>query len=152
MKNLIPLPWHLHIVHFSTFHFVCASSCAEALVDRHSYLCHSIFDMTIFRNQNNNNNHRRHQSGIITSVVVFRKPNAIPLSVYWSISNPLVIMASCTPSIQGFFGRPMHFLSAGIHSIISLVNLCSGILFIWPYHYNVFFSIISIMSGFFCPL
>ena len=59
---------------------------------------------------------------------------------HFSIDPPLTVIASCTPFIQVFFGRPFFFLSIGIHSIRSLGNLCSGILLTWPYYCNLFFS------------
>jgi hypothetical protein len=44
-------------------------------------------------------------------------------------------MAACTPSIHVFLGRP-------------LFRLSSGILLMWLYHCSLFFSMMSMMSGF----
>jgi hypothetical protein len=49
---------------------------------------------------------------------------------------------------QVFLGRPLFLLSRGIHSIISFGILSSGILLTWPYHCRLFFSMLSMMSGF----
>jgi len=45
-------------------------------------------------------------------------------------------MAAFTPSTQVFLGRPLFFLSGGIHSIINFGILSSGILLTWPYHFR----------------
>ena len=71
------------------------------------------------------------------------------LFLHWSGSKFLVVMAACTPSIHVFLGRPLFLLSSGIHSIINFGILSSGILLTWPYHCNLFFSMMSMMSG--CP-
>ena len=62
-------------------------------------------------------------------------------------------MAARTPSIHVFLGRPLFLLSPGIHYIISFGSLSSCILLTWPYHWSLYLSIISIMSGFsFTPI
>ena len=66
---------------------------------------------------------------------------------HWSVSKCLVSMAACTPSIHVFLGRPLFLLSSGIHSIINFGSLSSGILLTCPYHWSLFLSIMSIMSG-----
>ena len=57
-------------------------------------------------------------------------------------------MAARTPSIHVFLGRPLFLLSPGIHSIINSGSLSSCILLTWPYHWSLFLSMISTMSGF----
>src|SRR5215510_10150059 len=75
------------------------------------------------------------------------------LFLHRSDSRFLDIMATCTPSIHVFIGRPLFLLSSGIHSIINFGILSSGILFMWPYHCSIFFSMMSMMSGFsFTPI
>ena len=72
---------------------------------------------------------------------------------HWSSSKCLVLVAACTPSIHIFLGRPLFLLSPGIHSIINFGSLSSCILLTWPYHWSLFLSIMSIMSGFsFIPI
>src|SRR5215475_11703808 len=62
-------------------------------------------------------------------------------------------MAARTPSIHAFLGRPLSLLSPGIHSIIYFGSLSSCILLTWPYHWSLFLSMMSIMSGFsFTPI
>jgi len=62
-------------------------------------------------------------------------------------------MAARTPSIHFFPGRPLFLLSPGIHSIINFVSLSSCILLTWPYHWSLFLSMMSIISGFsFTPI
>ena len=56
------------------------------------------------------------------------------LSLHWSCSRFLVVMATWTPSINVFLGLPLSLLSCGIHSMISFGILSSGILLTWPYH------------------
>ena len=70
------------------------------------------------------------------------------LFLHWSSSKFLIVTAACTPSIHVFLGRPLFRLSSGIHSIINFGILSSGILLTWPYHCSLFFSMISMMSGF----
>ena len=75
------------------------------------------------------------------------------LFLHCSGSWSLDVMAACTPSIHVFLGRPLFLLSGGIHSIISFGSLSSGILLTCPYHCSLFFSIVSMMSGFpFTPI
>ena len=75
------------------------------------------------------------------------------LFLHLSGSKFLVVMATCTPSIHVFLGRPLSLLSRGIHSIINSVILSSGILLTWPYHCRLFLSMLSMMSGFpFTPI
>jgi len=57
-------------------------------------------------------------------------------------------MAARTPSIHVFLGRPLFLLSPGIHSIINFDSLSSCILLTWPYHWSLFLSMMSTMSGF----
>ena len=57
-------------------------------------------------------------------------------------------MTACTPSIHVFLGRSLFILSRGTHSIISFGILSSGILFTWPYHCSLFFSMLSMVAGF----
>jgi len=66
------------------------------------------------------------------------------LFLHRSGSKFLVVMATCTPSIQVFLGRPLFLLSRGIHSIISFGILSFGILLTC----SLFFSVMSTMSGF----
>ena len=62
-------------------------------------------------------------------------------------------MAARTPSIHVFLGRPLFLLSPGIHSIINFGSLSSCIVLTWPYHWSLFLSMMSIMSGFsFTPI
>ena len=70
------------------------------------------------------------------------------LFLHWSGSKFLVAMAACTPSIHVFLGRPLFLLSVAVHSIINFDILSSCILLTWPYHCNLFFSILSMMSCF----
>jgi len=51
-------------------------------------------------------------------------------------------MTACTPSIHVFLGRPLLFLSSGIHSIINFGILSSGILLTWLYILNIHFNIL----------
>ena len=79
------------------------------------------------------------------------------LFLHWSGSKFLIVMAVCTPSIHIFLGRPLYLLSCGIQSgIQSVINfgiLSYGILLTWPYHCSLFFSVMSMMSGFpFTPI
>ena len=75
------------------------------------------------------------------------------LFLHWSGSKFLVAMAVCTPSIHVFLGRPLFLLPVGVHSIINFAILSSNILLTWPYHCNLFFSIMSMMSCFpFTPM
>ena len=75
------------------------------------------------------------------------------LFLHWSGSKFLVVMAACTPSIQVFLGRPLFLLSSGIHSIINFGILSSDIRLTWPYHCSLFFSMMSMISGFpFTPM
>ena len=70
-----------------------------------------------------------------------------------STSKCLVFMAARTPSIHVFLGRPLFLLSPGIHSIINFGSLSSCILLTWPYHWSLFLSMMSKMSGFsFTPI
>ena len=47
----------------------------------------------------------------------------------------------------------LFLLSSGIHSIINFGILSSGIILTWPYHCSLFFSMMSMMSGFpFTPI
>jgi len=72
---------------------------------------------------------------------------------HWSASKCLVFMAAHTPSIHVFLGRPPFLLSPGIHSIINFGSLSSCILLMWPYHWSLFLSMMSIISGFsFTPI
>ena len=72
---------------------------------------------------------------------------------HWSASKCLVFMAARTPSIHVFLGRPLFLLSPGIHSIINFGSLSSCILLMWPYHWSLFLSMMSIMPGFsFTPI
>ena len=48
-------------------------------------------------------------------------------------SSGYKFLAAYTPSIHVFLGRPLLFLSHGIHSIINFDIISSGILFTWPY-------------------
>jgi len=57
-------------------------------------------------------------------------------------------MVACTPPIHVFLGRPLFLLSSGIHSIINVGTLSSGILLMWPYQCSLFFSMMCMMSGF----
>jgi len=76
-----------------------------------------------------------------------------PLFFHWSGSKFLVVMAACTPSTHVFLGRPLFLLSCGVHSIIHFGILSSGILSMWSYHCSLFFSMMSILSGFpFTPI
>src|SRR5215475_9068543 len=62
-------------------------------------------------------------------------------------------MAAHTPSIHVFLGRPLFLLSPGTHSIINFGILSSCFLLTWPYHWSLFLSMLSIMSGFsFTPI
>ena len=73
--------------------------------------------------------------------------------LHWSVSKFLVVVAACTPSIHVFLGRPLFLLSSGTHSIINFGILSSGILLTWPYYCSLFFSMMSMMSGFpFTPI
>ena len=75
------------------------------------------------------------------------------LFLHWCSFKFLVAMAACTPSIHVFLGRPLFLLSVGVHSIINFGILYSGILLTWPYHCNLFFSVMSMMSCFpFTPM
>jgi len=65
-----------------------------------------------------------------------------------SASKCLVFMAPGTPSTHVYLGRPLYLLSPGIHSIINFGNLSSSILLTWPYHWSLFLSMMSIISGF----
>jgi len=68
-------------------------------------------------------------------------------------SKCLIFMAARTPSIHVFLGRPLFLLSPGIHSIINFDSLSSCILLRWSYHWSLFLSMMSIMSGFsFTPI
>ena len=70
-----------------------------------------------------------------------------------SASKCLVFMAVCTPPIHVFLGRPLFLLSPGIHYIINFGSLSSCNLLTWPYHWSLFLSMMSIMSGFsFTPI
>jgi len=72
---------------------------------------------------------------------------------HWSASKCLVVMAARTPSIHVFLGRPLFPLSPGFHSIINFGSLSSCILLTWPYHWSLFLSMMSKMSGFsFTPI
>jgi len=66
---------------------------------------------------------------------------------HWSASKCLVFMAARTPSIHVFLGRPLFLLSLGIHSIINFGSLSSCILLTGPYHWSLFLSMMSTMSG-----
>ena len=68
---------------------------------------------------------------------------------HWSRSKCLVFMAARTPSIHVFLGRPLFLLTPGIHSIINFGSLSSCILLMWPYHWSLFLSVMSIISGFY---
>ena len=57
-------------------------------------------------------------------------------------------MAARTPSIHVFLGRPLFLLPPGIHSKINFGSLSSCILLTWPYHWSLFLSMMSIISGF----
>ena len=75
------------------------------------------------------------------------------LFLHWSVSKFLVVMAACTPSIHVFLGRPLFLLSSCTHSVINIAILSSGFLLTWPYHCSLFFSMMSMMSGFpFTPI
>ena len=64
-----------------------------------------------------------------------------------------VVMAACTPSIHIFLGRPLLLLSRVIHSIINFGILSPGILLIYPDHFSLFLSMMSMISGFpFTPI
>ena len=67
---------------------------------------------------------------------------------HWSASKYLVFKAARTPSIHVFLGRPLFLLSPGIQSIINFGSLSSCILLTWSYHWSLFLSMMSIMSGF----
>ena len=72
---------------------------------------------------------------------------------HWSASKCLVFMAAHTPSTHVYLGRPLFLLSPGIHSIINFGSLSSCILLTWSYHWSLFLSMMSIMSGFsFTPI
>jgi len=72
---------------------------------------------------------------------------------HWSSSKCLVFMAARTPSIYVFLGRPLFLLCPGIHSIINFASLSSCNLLTWPYHWSLFLSMMSTMSGFsFTPI
>ena len=72
---------------------------------------------------------------------------------HWSASKCLVFMAARTNSNHVFLGRPLFLLSPGIHSIINFGSLSSCILLTWLYHWSLFLSMMSIMSGFsFTPI
>ena len=60
-------------------------------------------------------------------------------------------MATRTPSIHVFLGRPLFLLSPGIHYIINFGSLSSCILLTWPYYWSLFLSVMSTMSGFIQP-
>ena len=78
-------------------------------------------------------------------------PSIHPSSIHPSIHQS--IHPSIHPSIHIFLGRPLFLLSCGIHSIINFHIISSGILLTWPYHSNLFFSMMSMMSGFpFTPI
>jgi len=68
---------------------------------------------------------------------------------HWSASKRLVFMAARTPSVIVFLGRPLFLLSLGILFIINFGSLSSCILLTWPYHWSLFLSMMSIISGFF---
>ena len=75
------------------------------------------------------------------------------LFLHCSGSRSLDVMVAYTPSIHVLLGRPLFLLSGGIHSIINFGSLSSGILLMCPYHCSLFFSIVSMMSGFpFTPI
>jgi hypothetical protein len=62
-------------------------------------------------------------------------------------------MAARAPSIHVFRGHPRFLLSPGVHSIINCGSLSSCILLTWPYHWSLFCSMMSIMSGYsFTPI
>ena len=62
-------------------------------------------------------------------------------------------MATRTPSIHVFLGRPLFLLFPGIHSIINFGSLSSCILLTWTCHWSLFLSMMSIISGFsFTPI
>ena len=83
-------------------------------------------------------------SGILTTVAVFRKPNAIPLCfstdlvLNFLLSWLLVLLPSTL-----FLRRPLFLLSRGIQFIINFGILSSGILLKWPYSCSLVCSIIT---------
>ena len=94
-------------------------------------------------------------SGFITTVAVFRKPNAIPLcfSIDLVLNFLLSWLLVLLPSTFFLDVRPLFLLSSGTHSIINFGIFSSGILLTWPYHCSLFFSMMSMMSGFpFTPI
>ena len=73
--------------------------------------------------------------------------------LHWSGSKFLVDMAACTTPIHVSLGRPLFLLSIGVNSVTNFGILSSGILLTWPYHCNLFFSMMSMMSCFpFTPI
>ena len=72
---------------------------------------------------------------------------------HWCASKCLVFMAARTSSIHVFLGRLLFLLSPAIPSIINIGSLSSCILLTWPYHWSLFLSMMSIISGFsFTPI